>query len=66
MKNPTAKIPLPVLITLLIPPQEAVAIGLLIKVATAKDRAVSIVPAPEIVRAHGVVALSAASIVRAR
>jgi hypothetical protein len=61
-----SEIPLPVAITFLITHQKAIAIGLLVNVPAPIIRAVALSGAPEEVRAFGVVALSAASVVSAR
>src|SRR5438094_10552768 len=65
METPAAEISLPVLIAFLVAPQEAIAIGLLVNISTAKDRAVPVMPVAEKVRTSGIVALSATTIISA-
>jgi hypothetical protein len=66
VEDAPAEIPLPILKAFLIASQEAIAIGLLVDVATTKDGAVSAEPIPEKVRTGGIVGLSAPSVVGTR
>jgi len=63
VENPTAEVPLPILIAFLVASQETIAIGLLVGVSPAKDRAIAIGPILEEVRTPGIVRLSPASVV---
>jgi len=66
VEDAPAEIPLPILKALLIASQEAITIGLLVNVSTAKDGAVSGAPIPEEVRTGGIIRLSATSVVGTR
>lgn len=66
VEDAPAEIPLPILKAFLVASQEAIAIGLLVSVSTAKDGAVSVEPIPEKMRTVGIIRLSATSVVGTR
>ena len=65
VKTPAAKISLPVRVSLLIAPEESVAIGLLVVPSNSKCPVVPVSSAPEEVRAPGIVTLPAAGVTSA-